>query len=122
MCSPKGGLKSYQYEKPRENCKKLPWEHLIDCQGVKLFLLKQEGKARYVGLLLATVEDFGQDFFFPLGKKIDLTLFVLILGDFWCSVVTSVTFSSNLSNFNKKPKKQKLNLKMSKEILKNHKV
>ena len=26
--------------KHRENRKKLPWEHLIGCQGVKLFLLK----------------------------------------------------------------------------------
>ena len=32
-------------------------------------------------------------------KKELLTLFVLMLGHFWCSVVTSVMFSSNLSNF-----------------------
>ena len=34
-------------------------------------------------------------------------LFLLILGPFWCSVVTSVTFSSNISSFEKNPKKCK---------------
>ena len=46
---------------------------------------------------------------FPGGNNIEkkdiarffLTLFVLILGHFWCSVVTSVTFSRNLSYFEK---------------------
>ena len=32
-------------------------------------------------------------------------LFQFILGHFWCSVVTSVTFSSNLITFEKNPKK-----------------
>ena len=32
-------------------------------------------------------------------------LFMLILGHFWCSVVTSVNYSSNLSNFKKKVQK-----------------
>ena len=34
-------------------------------------------------------------------------LFLITLGLFWCSVVTSVTFSSNLSNFKKLQKIQK---------------
>mgnify|MGYP006908641815 CR=1 FL=1 len=37
-------------------------------------------------------------------KNEHLTLFVLILGHFWCSVVTSIMFSSNLGNFGKNPK------------------
>ena len=37
------------------------------------------------------------------------TLPVPILGNFWCLVVTSVTFSSNLSNFeNNQKKSQKI--------------
>ena len=44
----------------------------------------------------------------------------LPFGPFWCSVVTSVTFSSNLSNFKKNPKKSKKfkNLKKSKKVRK----
>ena len=33
-------------------------------------------------------------------------LFWLTIGRFWCSVVTSVAFSSNLSNFEVNPKNQ----------------
>ena len=45
-------------------------------------------------------------------------LFLLILGHFWCSIVTSVTLSSYLSNFEKnKPKKTtKKSIKDPKEI------
>ena len=35
----------------------------------------------------------------------------LALGLFWCSVVTSLTFSSNLSNFEKNPRKNPKNFK-----------
>ena len=66
---------------------------------------KLEGRARYAGLILAPAEGFGRGFFGPSGKKELFTLFVPILGHFWCSVVTSVTFSSNLSNFEKNAKK-----------------
>ena len=56
-------------------------------------------------------------------------LFWPIFADFWCPVVTVVTFSSNLSNFGrnqkkkKNPKKSKKNqkIKKSKKILKNPK-
>ena len=40
-------------------------------------------------------------------KKELFMLIWLTLGRFWCSVVTSVTFSSNLSNFDKNPKNPK---------------
>ena len=66
---------------------------------------KLEGTAHYEGLLLAPAEGFGLRFF--QAKKEHLTLFWLTLGHFWHSVVTSVTFSSNLSNFEKKTKKSK---------------
>ena len=56
--------------------------------------------ARYAGQLLAPAKVF----FGPFGKKGLIKLFWLILGHFWCSVVTLVTFNSNLSNFEKKPK------------------
>ena len=46
--------------------------------------------------LLAPAERFGQGFFFMLFK--------LILGLFWCSVVTSVNFSSNLGILENNPK------------------
>ena len=68
-----------------------------------------EDPARYMGLLLAPAEGFGQGFFcllsfWPKKKKKRLMLFVLIFGHLWCSVVTSIIFSSNLRNFEKNPK------------------
>ena len=72
-----------------------------------------EGTARSAGLLLAPVEGFGLQprLLFPFGqKKKCFTLFVLTLGHFWCSVVTSTTFNSNLSNFDKNPNNPKKNL------------
>ena len=60
-----------------------------------------EGTAHYAGLLLAPGEGFGLQ-----AKKGFLMLFLLILGHFWCSEVTSLTFSSNLGTCEeKKPKK-----------------
>ena len=47
-------------------------------------------------------------FFALLAKTELLTLFVLILGHFRCSVVTSVTFSSDLSNFEKNKRNKKI--------------
>ena len=45
----------------------------------------------------------------PLGKKKNVTLFVLILGYFWCIVVTLVTLEKNTKNYKKIPNKfQKL--------------
>ena len=46
-------------------------------------------------------------FFLLRAKKKLFTLFLLILGYFWCLVVTSVTFSSTLSNFENYPKNLK---------------
>ena len=42
---------------------------------------------------------------FPSAKKDLFMLFVFILDPFWCSVVTSVIFSSDLGNFRNNPKK-----------------
>ena len=68
-----------------------------------------EDTARYAGLLLAPAEGFGRGFFCPLGKK---RAFYAVLAHFWCPVVTVVTFSSNLSNFEKKQRnKNKKNKK-----------
>ena len=50
-------------------------------------------------------------------KKELFRLLVLILGNFWCSLVTSITFSSNLSNFEKNPKKSPKNSKNLKKKL-----
>ena len=63
-------------------------------------------------------------------KKVLLTQFVLILGHFWCSVVTSVIFSSNLSNFEKnkidfkkiKKYQKKNRLNQQQKIMKNPKI
>ena len=53
--------------------------------------------------------------FFALRAKKELyMLFWLTLGHFWCSVVTSVTFSSNLSNFEKIQKIQEKSKKIHK--------
>ena len=61
-----------------------------------------EDTARYAGLLLAPAEGFGL-----WAKKEPNLLFWPIFGNFWCIVVTLVTFSSNLSNFGRNPKKPK---------------
>ena len=44
--------------------------------------------------------------FLPFGQKKVFMCFFLILRHFWCSVVTSVTFSSNLRTLKKNPKKE----------------
>ena len=41
-------LLGYMYKKHRENREKLPREHLIGCQGVKMFLLKDHFKVSFV--------------------------------------------------------------------------
>ena len=58
--------------------------------------------ARYAGLLLAPAESFARGFFCPLGKKRAWYAVLPILGHFWCSVVTLITFSINLSNLRNK--------------------
>ena len=77
-----------------------------------------EGTARYAGILLAPAEAFGlrPRHFLPLGQKKEFfkAVFLLILGRFWSSVVTSVRLCSNLSYFSKGPKK-----KISPKILEN---
>ena len=46
-------VKSSNRPKHCENCKKLPREHLIGCQGVKMFLLKRHFKVffRHLNML-----------------------------------------------------------------------
>ena len=73
-----------------------------------------EGTARYAGLLLAPAEGFSRGFVSLRAKKELIMLFWPVFGNFWCPVVTLVTFSSNISNFErntKKTKKIKKNLK-----------
>ena len=48
---------------------------------------------------------FGRGFFCPLGKKVFSLLFWPIFGNFGFPVVTLVTFSRSLSNFEKNPDK-----------------
>ena len=72
---------------------------------------------RYAGLFLAPEEGFGlwqRLFLARWARKELLTLFVLVLGHVWCSVVTSVTFSSNVSNFEQNPKNPKMSNKIKK--------
>ena len=86
-------------------------------------LKELEDTARYAGLLPAPAEGFGLQprLFLAFGqKKCFFMLFWPIFGDFWCPVVTMVTFSSNLSNFERNNKKKlknpKKNPKKSKKI------
>ena len=75
--------------------------------GIFGTLMTVEDTARYAGLLLTLAEGFGlgRRLFLPFGQKTELImLFWPILGHFWCPVVTFVTFSRNLSNFEKNPK------------------
>ena len=59
---------------------------------------------RYAGLLPAPAGGFGQEFVCPSSKKRDFHA-VCAYFIFWCSVVTSVMFNSNLSNFVRNAKK-----------------
>ena len=57
-----------------------------------------EDTTRYAGPLQGPAEGFGR------GKKRGIMLFWPIFGNFWCPVVTIVTVSSNLSNFERNTK------------------
>ena len=87
-------------------------------------LVALEDTALYAGLLLAPLEGFGlrpRLFFSLLAKKVLIMLFWPIFGNFWCPVVTLVTFISNLSEFErntKKPKNLKKIPKLKKKIKK----
>ena len=59
--------------------------------------------------------------FFAPWAKTPIMLFWPIFGNFWCLVVTLVTFSSYLSNFERNPKIRQ-NLKKNPKILKNPKI
>ena len=76
---------------------------------MQLSLLKREleDTARYAGLLLAPAEGFGlwPRLFCPSGKKRAYYAALAHFGNFWCPVVTLVTFSSYLSKFERNPKK-----------------
>ena len=67
--------------------------------------------ARYAGQLLAPAEGFVRDVFFALWAK--KGIFMMFLAHYWYSVVTLVTFRSNLSIFfyKKNPKNQKKSTK-----------
>ena len=54
-----------------------------------------EDTASYAGLLLAPLESFF--------CRVQYAYY-MVLANFWCPLVTLVTFSSNLSNFKKNPK------------------
>ena len=66
-----------------------------------------KGTARYAGKFPAPARGFSWGIVCPLGKKKNfLFCFLPILGHFWCSVLISVTFSTNLiKTFFKNPKK-----------------
>ena len=78
-----------------------------------LIVWSLEGTARYAGFTSSSCGGLlppAEAFFALRAKKGLFMLFLLTLGLFWCLVVTSVTFSGNLSNFEKKSKKQKTNI------------
>ena len=81
-----------------------------------------EGTARNAGLLLAPAEGFGQGFFALQEKKELFTLFLPILGHFWCPVVTVVTLIVTFSNFEKIQKnKRRIKINNTKKITKSPK-
>ena len=87
----------------------------------RLMLPILEDTARYAGLLLAPAEGFGlrPRLFLALRAKKELfMLFWPIFGDFWCPLVTVVTFSSNLSNFERNQNNFKIQKKKSKKFQK----
>ena len=71
---------------------------------------------RYASLLLAPA---AKAFFALRAKKELIMLFWPIFGNFWCPVVTLVTFSSNLSNFERNPQKTKKKKPKNQKISKN---
>ena len=68
-----------------------------------------EDAARYAGLLLAPAEGFGlrPRLFLPFGPFGQKNAGLAHFCNFWCPLVTLVTFSSNICNFERNPKKTK---------------
>ena len=99
---------------PTANCLK-DYEPIViigpsETKQVLSFNYILEDTACYAGLLLAPAEGFGlwPWLFQPFGqKKSFLCCFGPFLAIFWCPVVAVVTFSSNLSNFERNQKKRK---------------
>ena len=71
------------------------------------FINELENTTCHAGLLLTPTEGLA-GFFLPFWQKKRelIMLFWHIFGDFWCLVVTLVTFSSNFSNIERNPKKK----------------
>ena len=70
--------------------------------------------------LLREALAFSRRFFGLSGKPKNFTQFVLNLGNCWLSLVTSVTFTSNLSNFENNPKISKI--QRNKKLKKSHQI
>ena len=90
----------------------IAFNSLLQILAISPFQALLEDTARYAGLLLAPAEDFGlrPRLFLPFRQKRSLLCcFGPFLGGFWCPVVTLVTFSSNLSTFERNPKKKRKN-------------
>ena len=83
------------------------WRHPPSKEDCITMYQKVQPATRAYFQLLRRALAYGLGFFGPLGKKRYFMLFSLILGHFWCSVVTSVTLSCNLIIFEKNPKKSK---------------
>ena len=100
---------------------------LIEDSLQKAVLYRLDDTAGYAGLLLGPAEGSlwpSAEAFFALWAKKRILLccfspFLAFFGVFWCPVVPLVTFSRNLSNFERNPKKPK---KIFLKILKFQKI
>ena len=94
----------------------------------KLSRRVKKDTARYASLLLAPGEGFGLQtrFFFALWAKKELFMMswrlLWCFGNFWCRLVTVLTFSSNISKKKQKSKKNKKNQKKSKNAKKSKNI
>ena len=84
-----------------------PKENFLLREGLQKILYSDNTLPSQCGLTSSSCGGLQPRLFCPLGKKRAFLLFVPILSHFWVSVVTSVTFVSNLSKFEKNPKFKK---------------
>ena len=66
---------------------------------VKKFLYQDNILPSHTGANFQLLRRASVETGFPFGQKKPIILFVTIFSNFWCSVVTSIMFINNLSNF-----------------------
>ena len=121
-CSPaslSSSLMTFLPSQPRNSNRTLP------CPRTVFVLPRLEGAARYAGFISSScggLRPLAKVSVALWAKKVLFMIFWLTLGHFWCSLLTLVTFTSKISNFEKKSTKIHKNSNKYKNNTKNPKI